>query len=235
MARLTFDELVTQGGLIGQNDGVDSWIGIKLKAWLRKHYAAWAWPFLIRQATGISLAAGTTSLAVGAAQGGLTNQISRIFSPIYYRSPSGGFLSRGTAPVRTMVGDSVTMADGMVDSSVQVGKPQSFLVAPGQTAAGLLYMTLTPFPVPEQAYTLAFTYQYLPGDPAGSDVPVYPNEMTLIQAAKVAALEYDQTNDPVYRQEADILAQMVAADRAAYGGTPSFGDTMQLDSSVFLP
>lgn len=233
MARLTFAEILTYGGLVGQNEAVSTWQSVKMKAWLRKHYAAWPWPFLISQATGIILAAGNTGQSVGGGDGGLATQISRIFSPIYYRT--NGYSTRGVAPLRTIVGDDYSQAVGQVDATSQVGAPQSFIALPAQTAAGKSQFSITAFPVPDKAYTLAFTYQMLPDDPADGDVPVYPNEMTLIQAAKVAALEYDQTNDPVYRQEADILAQMVAADRATYGGSPSFGDVMQLDSSVFLP
>lgn len=234
MARLTFDQIVEQGGIVGQNDAVSTWIGIKLKAWLRKHWAAFPWPFLIAQATGISLASGATSKIVGAGDGGLTAQISRIFSPIYVRD-SSTYTSRRASPLRLFVGDDVTQAFGMVDAATQTGIPTSFTSLPLQESDGKLKVTLIPYPIPDKAYTLAFTYQRLPEDPSGSTIPEYPNEMTLIQAAKVAALEYDQTNDPVYEKEANILAQMVAADRAAYGGTPSFGDFMQLDSSVFLP
>lgn len=233
MARLTFDQLITYGGLVGQNNAVTTWVGVKLKAWLRKHYSEWAWPFLINQATGITLSSGASSLTVGAGAGGLTPQICRIFSPIYFRT--GTYSTRGRAPVRLIVGDDFSMATGQVNPVTQIGPPQSFTVLPNTTAAGLQNMVLTPYPFPDQAYTLAFTYQKLPDDPAGTDVPIYPNEVTLIQAAKVATLEYDQTNDPVYKQEADILAQMAITDRSVYGGNPSFGDYMQLDTSVFLP
>lgn len=236
MARLTFDQIVAQGMVIGQNDAITSWVGIKLKAWLRKHYADYPWPWLIQQATGISFGASDyNGKAVGAGSGGLSLQISRIFSPIYYR-PSGSFSGRNSAPLRTIVGDDSQRAIGMLDSSNQKGPPTSFIALPAYSNnTGKLAMVLYSFPVPDQTYTIAFTYQVLPDDPAGTDVPIYPNEMTLIQAAKVAALEYDQTNDPVYDKEAATLASMVVADRSTYGGTPSFGDFMQLDSSVFLP
>jgi hypothetical protein len=233
MARLTFEEICEQGAIIGQNDAAPDWVAIKMKSWLRKHYEGWAWPFLITQATGISLASGTTELSVGGAQGGLTNQISRIFSPIYARA--NGYSTRVKCPVRTIAGDPLDFAIGMQDSDVNVGAPQSFIALPAMTAAGLRYIKLTPYPIPNDDFTLAFTYQRLPTDPESSTVPDYPNEMTLIQAAKVAALEYDQSLDPGYHKEAEILAQMVSADRAAYGSSLSFGDVMQLDSSIFLP
>lgn len=233
MARLTFDQIVTQGGLVGQNDAAPAWIGIKLKAWLRKHYAAYPWPFLIGQATGISLAAGSTFKFVGGGDGGLTPQISRIFSPIYYRA--NGYNTRGKAPLVTMVDEDYLAAYGQVDPSVQKGAPVSFKALPTVESDGKLKMNLIPYPIPDQTYTLSFTYQYLPEDPAGTDIPVYPNEMTLIQAAKVAAIEFDQSQDALYRNELEVLSQMVAADRSAYGGTPSFGDKIQLDSSVFIP
>lgn len=234
MARLTFDEIVTQGGLIGGNDSVSTWIATKLKAWLRKHYAAWPWPFLITQATGISYtSAQATGKIVGGGDGGITNQITRIFSPIYWRGDS--YSSRGVAAVRPIVGDKTEFAIGNVDAASQVGPPTSFIVLPTMESDAKLKMTLVAYPVPDKTYTLAFTYQKLPEDPAGTDVPIYPNEQTLIQAAKCAAIEYDNSNTDWFRTESDTLAQMVAADRSTYGATPSFGDVMQLDSSVFLP
>jgi hypothetical protein len=57
MSRLTYAEIRTQGSVIGGNDSVDTWVKRKMNAWFRKHYAAYAWPFLISQATGISYAA----------------------------------------------------------------------------------------------------------------------------------------------------------------------------------
>lgn len=233
MSRLTFDQIITQGGIVGQNNAVSAWQGIKLKAWLRKHYAAWAWPFLIKQATGVSIAAGASSVDVGNGNSGITAQICRIFGPVYWRGST--YSQRGQANVRDFFGGPVDFQEEMQDGVNGRGAPQLIKVQDKVSTAGLLYKTLSLFPVADQTYNLSFTYQELPSDPAGSDVPIYPNEMTLIQASKVAALEYDQTNDPVYKQEAEILAQMVAADRTTYGANPSFGDTMQLDSQVFLP
>ncbi len=231
MARLTFADIVEQGGLIGGNDGVPEWIAIKLKAWLRKHYAAWAWPFLIKQATGVSMPAGSASIGVGAGESSFAPQISRIFSPIYFRAD--GYSTRGKAPARQFVGGPAEKAIGNIDASTQTGQPMDFVIQDDETAAGLQFKTIYPFPIPDKAYTLAFSYQKLPDDPADTDVPVYPNEMTLIQAAKCAALEYDQSDSPQYQNELNILASMVTADRDAYGGNPSFGDTLQLDDSVF--
>lgn len=231
MARLTFLELRQHGGRVGQNDAVDSWVKVKMLAWLRKHYAAWPWPFLISPVTGIALAAGTQSLSIGAGDSGISSQISRIFSPIYFRAD--GYATRGKAPVRQMVGGPAEMAFGNIDATNDKGAPQSFIASPFIENDGLLKISLVPYPIPDKTYTLALTCQALPDDCDDANVPVYPNEMTLIQACKVAAMEYDQTNDPVYMQEMNILASMVTADRDAYGGGPSFGDVMQLDDAVF--
>lgn len=231
MARKTYLELRTYGAAIAGNDAVDDWVKTKMNAWFRKHYAAYAWPFLISQAASVTLSAGDTSIEVGGGSSGLTRQITRIFSPIYFRA-SGSFTNRGQAPVRQIVGDPSEMAAGFVDSSSQVGRPQSFIALPFQSS-GSEKITLIPFPVPDKAYILGFTYQKLPDDMADTDIPIYPNEMTLIQACKVAAIEYDSSNSQFYIQEAQILSDMVAADRDTYGGTQSFGDILQLDSSVF--
>lgn len=233
MARLTFDEILEHGGLVGQNEDVSTWQAIKMKAWLRKHFAAWPWPFLIKQATGVSVTAGTTGKDIGAGNGGITNQISRIFAPIYWRGAT--YSQRGKAMVRPFVDAPVEIQDDLNDSSVMRGAPQVVAIQDKISSLGLLYKTLTLFPAPDQTYSLSFSYQEIPADPDGDDVPQYPNEITLIQAAKVAALEYDQTNDPVYMQELRLLGEMVSADRAAYGANPSFGDFMQLDSTIFLP
>jgi len=231
MARLTFLQIRTQGSIIGGNETVDEWVKRKMNAWLRKHYAAYAWPFLTAQATGLTLSSGSQGTDYGGGEGGLSRQITRIFSPVYFRA--NGYSTRGSAPVRQLVGDSDWRAIGQVDSTNQVGSPQSFVVLPGQTSTGLHLMTLVPYPVPDKDYTLAFTYQYLPNDLADSDIPLYPNEMTLLQVAKCASIEYDSSNTDLFRTESDILAQMVAADRDTYGGTPSYGDSHQLDSTVF--
>lgn len=231
MARLTVAQLITNGGVIGGNDTVANWCLVKLNAWLRKHYNAWAWPFLIKQATGITMGAGLATLDVGAGNGGLAPQISRIFSPIYFRS--NGFGTRSKAPVRQLVGGPASAMAGNVDPSSNVGMPQAFTVSPQQTAAGLEYQTLGVYPYTDMPYILAFTYQVLPDDVVSASVPLYPNEMTLIQVCKCATIEYDNSNSPWFAQEEAILASMVSADRDAYGGNASFGDTVQLDDSTF--
>ena len=233
MGALTFLQICEQGALVGQNNATPDWVAIKMKAWLRKHYAAWPWPFLMKQATGITLAAAASSKVVGGGTGGLTPQVSRIFSPIYFRAD--GYSTRGKAHIRVIAGDDLSTAIGQVNPSTEVGAPQSFIVLPEDSGDGLMRMILYPYPFPDKDYSLSFSYTKMPENPASGDYVVYPNDMTLLQAAKVAALEYDQTNDPVYLQEANILAGMVTADRGVYGTTNSFGDVMQLDSSIFLP
>lgn len=231
MARLTFDQLVAQGGVLGGNDSVATWVGTKFNGWLRKHYAAWAWPFLIKQATGIVLGAGLGSVDVGAGNGGLASQISRIFSPVYFRANSYG--TRSKAPVRPLVGGPSSAQPGNVDPANDIGMPQAFTFSPQSTVLGLQYQTLGVYPYTDVQYFLAFTYQLLPDDIAVSNIPLYPNELTLIQACKCAAIEYDNSNTPWFQSESEILAGMVSADRDTYGGNASFGDQLQLDDGMY--
>jgi hypothetical protein len=170
-------------------------------------------------------------ILVGGGDGGLTKQITRVFSPIYFRA--NGFSTRGSASIRQIVGDDETRAVGNVDSTNQTGIPQSFIALPLQETNGLAKITLVAFPVPDKTYTLAFTYQRLPDDLADTAIPEYPNEMTLLQVAKCASIEYDDSGSYLLESEMEVLAEMVAADRDTYGGTTSFGDTHQLDSTVF--
>lgn len=232
MARLTFDQLVTQGGVLGDNDAVPTWVATKLKGWLRKQYASWAWPFLITQATGITVTAGTATKLVGNGNSGITEQISRIFSPVYWYGSS--FAERGKVALRDFVGGPVVMQNELQDTTNNRGSPQSAQVRSLNTG-GQLHAQLIIFPVPDKTYTLSFTYQRLPDDLSGSSIPEYPNELTLIQAAKCAAIEYDNSATEWYETELAKLAQMVAADRDAYGGNPSFGDNNSLDTDIFLP
>lgn len=232
MSRKTFAELRTYGGAIGGNDAIDDWIKTKMNAWLRKHYAAYAWPFLIVPAAGTELSAGSVFEFYGAGENSISHQISRIFSPIYYRV-NGSFSGRGKANVRQIVGGLTEVNPTMVDSATERGRPQSFIVTPIQESDGLMKVALYPYPIPDQTYILSFVYQRLPDDLEDNEIPEYPNEMTLIQACKVAAIEYDRSATQLHLDEVKILSEMVAADRDTYGGTSSFGDTLQLDSSVF--
>lgn len=231
MARLSTGAIITVGSKLGGNDAVGVWVAQKLSAWLRKHYNAWAWPFLIKQATGIILPAGVASLDVGGGNAGLASQISRIFSPIYFRS--NGFGTRSKAPVRQLVGGPASAEPGNVDPASNIGMPQAFTVNPEQDNSGNQYQTLGIYPYTDVQYFLSFTYQRLPDDLGLSDIPLYPNEMTLIQVCKCAAIEYDNSNTPWFKSEEEILAGMVTADRDAYGGNASFGDQLQLDDGTF--
>lgn len=231
MSRLTYEELREQGAVIAGNDAADTWVKRKMNAWLRKHYDAYPWPFLITQLAGIEMAAGTTAKLFGAGEAGISQQIVRVFSPIYFRA--NGYSTRGRAPIRQLIGNSESMSPGNVDPSTQTGTPQSFVGFPIQESDGLGQFYLIPYPIPDKTYTLSLTAQRRPNDLADDAIPEYPNEMTLIQACKCAALEYDETGSQMLKEELDILAQMVAADRDTYGGTSSFGDSQTLDTDTF--
>lgn len=237
MARKTFYEIRLAGAKLGGNDSVDDWIATKLNGWLRKHYAQYPWPFLNTQAVSVPIAAGATSLEVGAGLASITNQIVRVFGPVYWRDQSSA-TNRGKANITQLLNQSIDAVAAAYDSNVK-GAPLGFTYVESQDSAGLKYVTITPFPRPDKAYYLTFFYQRLPDDLTYPDsalvsqVPLYPNELTLIQAAKCAAIEYDNSNTQWFKEESDILAQMVSADRDAYGGNASYGDKMQLDPVNF--
>lgn len=231
MARLTYAEIRTTGGLEGGNDSVDSHIKTKMNAWLRKHYAQYPWPFLNRTAISATLASGATSMDVGAGNNAVTPQIVRVYGPIYWRDATS-VTNRGKANISQLLNQDLNQIAAQYDSSI-TGSPLAFTYTEMQTAAGLKYVTIVPYPRPDKAYLLTFMYQYLPDDLQDTDVPLWPNEQTLIQCAKVQAIGYDNANTAWYKEESETLASMVAADRDAHGGNASFGDKLQLDPVNF--
>jgi hypothetical protein len=83
----------------------------------------------------------------------------------------------------------------------------------------------------DQAYKLKIGYYEIPDDPADGDIPIYPNDLTLIQAVKVFILRYVKSMD--LDGELNILINRVNEDRLKYGIETGINDSPLLDPKTF--
>jgi len=229
MGALTLSQLISEGGLLVGDDTQTVRAKIWFKAWLRKVYASWQWPFCKARVAGISLATGATSLTVGAGTN-VTENILRIFEPLYVYTSDKRIAVE--APIRELLMQRLQFDESSRDTSLGRSIPTSFKLRAYPGTWGK--WSLIPFPVPDRDYLVAFDYHFIPADPGDSDIPVYPNDQTLIQAAKCAVLEYaDGPASQAVAAELEVLADRVSGDRDQFGGQAGDGDFLQLDSSVF--
>lgn len=231
MGALTRGTIVSEGGLQAGDTSLGTRMNAALNAWLRSMYAAWPWPFLERRKSGLALAAGDTSVAVGGGSGGVTPQIQRILNPIYVYNSA--YSKRGRATIRQLTGGPIDLDESANSSSVGRGMPAAFKVRGKSTGFGV--WDLIPYPVPDAAYLLAFDYLELPADlSSDSDIPLYPNDRTMIQLVMSEVLKYKEGADgPGYQGALQVLGSMVGEDRAKFGVVPGTNDLVQLDADVF--
>lgn len=234
MGSMTRDEIITEGCLQAgvapsqYTSRAVTW----LKTWLKQQYRAWPWPFLLQSREGLSLPAGTTALAVGSGDGGISDEIARILSPLWVYDSSYG--TRMKAPIISV--NSTDDNEAVQNSATYRGLPSRFKIRTGRTSGGLVNFDLIPFPFPNRDYLLQFNYIGVPTNPASatSTVPLYPNDMTMISAIKVACLkDKNGDNDPQYQAALTDLSAMSVADRIRDGSVPGTNDLLTMDNSVF--
>jgi hypothetical protein len=129
-----------------------------------------------------------------------------------------------------------TFDDIGFDNTVRRGVPLSFKVR-----AGTLWgnWSLVPMLVPDRDLLLTFDYQEQPADlavAAGGDssVPIYPNDLTLIQAVVLdAVIDMYGVDSSEASAATDEFSALAARDRMEYASVPGTNDELGLDSSVF--
>lgn len=234
MGALNRGVLVAEGlRLANESTALSTRANFWLNAWLRSTYAATPWPFLIQRKADLSLPTGTTSLSVGSGGSSITQDIQRVFAPVYLYDTAKTF--QGTARIKQRLSGPASEDESAFNTTTKRGMPAEFKMRAPAYAAGVDSYgkwELWPNPVPEKDYLIAFDYQVIPDDlAADGDTPIYPNDRTMIQAVAVEALHYDA--DERYIQELEVLRSMTLDDRLRYGGVPGTNDVHQLDSSVF--
>lgn len=231
MGAWTRGTIVSEGGLQAGDTSLSTRMNAALNAWLRSVYGAWPWPFLQRRKSGLSLTTGATSVTVGDGNGGVTPQIQRIVAPVYVYNSA--YSKRGRALIRQLTGGPIEYDESANDSSEGRGMPTLFKVRGKSTGFGI--WDLIPSPVPDETYLLAFDYIESPDDlSSDNDVPLYPNDRTMVQLVMSEVLKYKEGADsPAYQQALQVLASMVGEDRSKFGIVPGTNDLIQLDPDVF--
>jgi len=227
----TLGAIVSEGmSLGGRTDSalatpVTAWVN----NWLRQTYLQWPWPWLYKSRAALSLAAATESLSVGGGNGGITNPIQRVIDPIWVYDATG---NKAVARVRKLTGGSYAGSEERIQVAANfTGIPREFRVRPGSSFG---VWSLIPIPFPDRAYLLAFDYIELPANLTASDTPIYPNDLTVVQAALVATLLHVNGHDsPDYQDAIQVLAKRVSQDRTGFGNSLGINDTVELDEGVY--
>ena len=225
MGSNTRDQLVSEGQLLAGRDDMATQCATWLQRWLDSVAASWRWPALQQEAVNVNLPAGTTALTVGNGSAGITDKILVIHDNvwIYETSRNGRQRVRIKHQLSSPV-DSTSPAN-------YTGKPQSIRVF----ASTFGKWILKPDPTPDQAYLITVPYNYVPiALTAGTDIPWYPNDETMVQAIAFKVSEYHNGKDASVTQAfQEALAGMVSNDRMRYGSVPGINDSMILSPSVF--
>lgn len=231
MGQLTWGDIITEGGLLVGDDSQGTRAKIWFNAWLRKTYRSWAWPFLKRRLSGLSLVSGAASVSFGAGAGGVTQEISRVFEPIYVYTSD--FKTRARADIMELLDEDIMYDESSRDPAANIGMPRRFKMRADTTLWGK--WSLITFPIPDRNYLLAFDYQVVPANLVlDADTILYPEDRTLMQAAKCAVLDYaDGPAAGTTQSELQVLSTMIMDDRINYGDAAGDGEYWSLDGSVF--
>jgi hypothetical protein len=231
MGRLTRSEIITQGLALAGNSALSDGILVAFQAALDRVYDEWPWPFTLRDKTGIPLTAGTATLSFGNATNTSSNvaaRVARINDPM--KLSNGTYNFRGVVRIRTRVDADLQRDENLGDPTQNRAAPTLCRVVADESISGR--WTLQFWPIPERDYTLKINYQTVPPAlAADTDIPVYPNDATLIQLVKVLALDYMKR--PEYPGEMQVYRGMVASDRMNDGQVPGTNDVLPLDNNVF--
>ncbi len=238
MSTLSFGSLIERAGIQVGDNTLTAEARFWLNDWLRKAYLSWPWPFLIKRASGVALAAGTQVLTLGSgSEAVITGEIIRVRDPIILYSSD--YTQRTEARVQTLTGNNVSTDEAGRNPATYLGRPRSFKVRPNWTGA-VLKKDFIPLPFPDRAYLLAFDYFEMPADfdtsASGDDdntPPVYPNDRTIIQAMKAEMMRNKDGPSAAYQSELKLAAEMLAADQMRLGSELGVNQSIDLDGSVF--
>lgn len=227
MGTLTVQQIFEQAGLQAGDESIDtSRQLIGFNEWLRETYMSWPWPFLHRHYHGLALVSGATSVTFGAGSGE-TNPVKNILAPIEVLSSD--YSVRTRANFLPYVSGSAGMSENADNPATNLGTPTMFRARPFPTTWGK--WTLYPNKIPTRDLILDIDYIVIPAALTLTDVPLFPSDRTLIQAAKCFILEWN--DEPQLGGELAKLSEMVVNNRSRIGDSPGINDVYPLDQSVF--
>lgn len=227
MARLTRDEIVSEGQLLAGRDDNATASASWLQRWLDSVAASWPWPILQVEATGITLAAAATSLRLGDGVGGIATKINKLLDNIWI------YDSTRTWRRRLRIRHQLSSPHDRIGATDNTGTPTEIRLFNNAHGQFTLYFDR----IPDKEYLLTIPYIYVPAAlSSGSDTPWYPNDETMVQAVAFKNHEfYDGKAAPVTVAAQQMLAGMVANDRIRFGSVNGVNDFLALDPTVFRP
>jgi hypothetical protein len=224
VAQLTRDQIVSEGQLLAGRDNNETASAAWLQRWLDSVAASWPWPLLQDEAVGVALSSGATSLVVG--NSGALPKLIKILDNVWlYNSAK---TVRRRIRIRHQLGQP---HDRISDTATNTGMPSAARIFNTSFGVWTLYFDVTP----DQNYLLTIPYIQLPDAmSAGSDVPWYPNDETMVQAVAFKNHEFYDGKDAAVTQAAQQqLAGLVANDRIRYGSVTGINDSFILDPTRF--
>lgn len=226
MGSATLSTLVSEGLLMAGDTRLTDRAKVWLKDWLRSQAAAFPWPVLHREKSGVALALGSQSVAFGNGSE-VTPQVVKIHDPIFVYDST--FSTRQNVRIRPARSDTLDWDETINNSATNRGTPNYAKITPFVGTPGK--WTVTFDRAADKAYLLKFFYLELPADPGDSAVPWYPNDRTMKKVIEVEALRYRK--DPEHASALEVLAMMVTEDRVKYSSSPGINDEWGLDPKVF--
>lgn len=225
------DNLVREALELAGNIGLTARANVWLNLWLAKVYAAWPWPFLRARYGPFSVNQGVNSYTFGDGEGGTNDKIQAILRVMFADSTNNGW--KGDVPIDDDFGMGASR-DPFWQDSASPTLPSGVLVEistdAGYTSAYRWKINFADS-YTNKAYRIAIVAKRRPADlSVGTDVPLYPNQETIVQAIFAKALEHQ--NDERAEAANAKLRAMEAQDRVVHGKQP--GSTkMQLSRKRF--
>lgn len=229
MGALTAAQIISEGLQLAGDRSVSSKALSWLNRWLASQYAAFTWPFLYREASGVSLASSAQTLAFGAGSGGVTEKVQRINDPIKLYNST--YTVQQIVRLQTVWDDSFEGSVG-VNPTNNRGIPANCRAKPDTATPGKWSLRMDR--VADRDLLAEISYLTQPADVITSDVPLYPNDRTLIHAVMMDALRFKKGgDDPEYQDARELVATMTVDDRAKFGMSPGLNTMLGLDPKTF--
>lgn len=226
MGQLTFTEIVSEGLLMAGDSRLATRAGVWLNSWLRSQYSGFPWPFLLRSTDTVSLASGAASFDIGSGEGGVTEMIRRVIDPVWVYNTAKTVKQQ--VRIHSAVETDVTNDLTINSASTHKGLPTQARIYAAQPWGR---WTVKFDKWADRNLLVKLSYYILPMDVSGANVPLYPNDRTMMKAVEAEALRFKK--DPNAMNELQILSSMVVDDRLKFGEIPGQNDYFDLDRTVF--
>jgi hypothetical protein len=225
MGALTRLQIITEGAMLAgvEPNSVLARARMELNLWLRSQYDGYLWPFLRREKDSIALATGADNVILGAGVGGISTEIQRINDPIKI------YTSDLTVYDNIRVSTDWDAGHPAL-SDLYSGRPETARVLADSAVAGKWGIGFSK--KADRDYLLIVSYYARPAFLGkDDDIPLYPNDRTMVQHINAYCLKYRKAEN--YVDEAKLTQAMVLEDRLKYGSMPGVNDTLTLDSRIF--